>query len=204
MSQKALLVVDVQRDFCPGGALAISEGDTIIPALNRYIELFTSRNLPVFVSRDWHPEQTEHFEKHGGAWPVHCVQNTPGAAFHPDLQLPASVMVLSKGFKPGEDGYSAFQGVDNEDRRLQKLLNQERVNELFVGGLATDVCVRASVLDGLGRGLNVYLLHDATRGVEKNPGDVERAVREMQAGGAVVTEWKEVREHVAGEVRFSA
>jgi len=154
MGQRAaLLVVDVQNDFCPGGALGVPQGDAIIPRTNRTIALFQRRSLPVIFTRDWHPKVTKHFKEFGGAWPPHCIQ-----AFT-------------------ENG-----------RDLESALHELGVDELFICGLATDYCVRATTLDGLRRGMTVRVLRDAIRGVEVKPGDSEMAVKEMRANGAHLLE----------------
>ena len=184
MSVKALLIVDVQNDFCPGGALAVSGGDKVVPPLNHYIEIFEKNKWPIFASRDWHPKVTGHFQKYGGLWPVHCVQKTKGAEFHPELKLPAKVMVLSKGMDPGKDSYSAFQAVDSSGKTFLKLLKELGVKELYVGGLATDYCVKSSVLDARKNSFHVKLLIDAVRGVNLKAHDSERAMSDMFACGA--------------------
>src|SRR3989338_5088646 len=132
--KKALLIVDVQNDFCPGGALGIKDGDKIIPAINKYIKIFASQRLPVFASRDWHPRKTLHFKKFGGAWPVHCIQNTKGAAFHPKLRLPKEAILLYKGMDPKKDSYSAFQAQDRNGKSLLNLLKILGVEEIYIGG----------------------------------------------------------------------
>ncbi len=180
---RGLLIVDVQNDFCPNGALAVAGGDKIIPVLNRYIEIFSRGKDPVIASRDWHPAKTKHFRDFGGPWPAHCVQNTPGAAFHPALKLPARTIVVSKGMDPDKDSYSAFQAVDERGRPLRDILKDAGVKELWIGGLATDYCVKASALDAL-KHFRVNLLVDAIKGVDLNPGDSQRAVEEMLAAGA--------------------
>jgi len=121
-AEKALLIIDVQNDFCPGGALAVPEGDKIVPVLNRYIELFLSKGLPIFASRDWHPEKTKHFKDFGGLWPKHCIQKTRGAEFHPGLKLPDKIIILSKGMDPEKDSYSVFQGADSQGKSFLNLL----------------------------------------------------------------------------------
>src|SRR5688500_5462051 len=112
----ALLVIDVQRDFCPGGSLAVSEGDHVVPPLNAAAARFAASGRPVVATRDWHPARTVHFQRFGGPWPPHCVQGTPGAEFHPDLRLPAGAVVVSSGMREDEDGYSAFDAVDPTGR----------------------------------------------------------------------------------------
>ncbi len=181
--ERLLLIIDVQKDFCPGGALGIENGDEIVPVLNAYIELFMTKGYPVFVSRDWHPDETPHFKSSGGDWPHHCVRETAGADFHPGLQLPSQTVILSKGFGQ-EDGYSAFEGQDDNGKRLESLLRTYGVSDLFVGGLATDYCVKNTVLDALARGFTVNLLQDGVRGVELQPGDTAKAVAQMQKEGA--------------------
>lgn len=182
--KSALIVVDVQRDFCPGGALAVDEGDRVVGPLNAYIERFASAGLPVYATRDWHPEETVHFKAYGGAWPAHCVMDTPGAEFHPDLRLPDGVVIITKGTDPAQDSYSGFDGADPEGRELEASLKASGVEALYVGGLATDYCVRATVIDGLKRGFHATLLIDAVRGVDVREDDSRRAVREMEEAGA--------------------
>ncbi|MFQ5465749.1 MAG: nicotinamidase [Thermodesulfobacteriota bacterium] len=182
--KSALVVVDVQRDFCPGGALAVPEGDRVVPALNGYIERFASAGLPVYATRDRHPARTVHFKEYGGTWPAHCVMDTPGAEFHPDLRLPGGAVIITKGTDPARDSYSGFDGADPEGRGLAESLRARGVGTIYVGGLATDYCVRATVLDGLKNGFKVTLLVDAVRGVDVSEGDSERAVREMEEAGA--------------------
>jgi len=180
----ALLVVDVQNDFCPGGSLAVPDGDQVVPVLNRYIARFTSAGAPVFACRDWHPTWTKHFQAYGGAWPPHCVQGTPGAAFHPALALPREAVVFSKGMDPEQDAYSAFQAEDPGGRPLASVLKERGVQRLFVGGLATDYCVRDSALDARRHGFEVVVLANAARAVEVKPGDGERALGAMREAGA--------------------
>lgn len=179
-----LVVVDVQNDFCPGGALAVAGGGQVVPVLNRYIEKFKAAHLPVVATRDWHPEKTSHFDTGGGVWPPHCVRGTRGADFHPDLALPVDAVVVSKGMGDNEDSYSGFQGVDSRGVKLADLLRRRGAGRLFVGGLATDYCVKHTVLDGLKEGFKVVLLEDAIRGVDIQPGDSERAIGEMIRAGA--------------------
>jgi nicotinamidase/pyrazinamidase len=183
----ALLLVDVQNDFCPGGALAVPEGDQVVPVLNAWTRAFLAAGRPVFASRDWHPANSVHFVTGGGPWPPHCVQGTPGADFHPGLEMPPEVVVLSKGMDPAESGgYSAFEATDAAGRTLAERLRQAGVRRLYVGGLATDYCVRASVLDALRAGLAVTVIGDGVRGVDVTPGDSARALEEMKAAGATV------------------
>ena len=175
----ALVIVDVQNDFCPGGALPVKGGDKVVPVLNRYVESFRKSGLPIFATRDWHPQRTTHFNTFGGKWPPHCVQGSAGANFHPDLKLSNDVVIVSKGMGSDEDSYSGFDGRNTEGVKLADLLRQQGVKRIFVGGLATDYCVKHTVLDGLKEGFAVVLLEDAIRGVDLNPGDSERAIVEM-------------------------
>jgi nicotinamidase/pyrazinamidase len=183
----ALLVVDLQVDFCPGGRLSVPDGDQVVPAINRYMELFREQGLPLLASRDWHPAVTSHFKDFGGIWPVHCVQKTPGAAFHPEMEIGPDVIIVSKGMDPGRDDYSAFQGVNEEGTTLPGLLESLGIRHLYVGGLATDYCVKETVLEGLRRNLHVTLLEDAVAAVNLKPDDGDDAIAEMVAAGAGIT-----------------
>lgn len=180
----ALLVVDVQNDFCPGGALAVPDGDAVVPVLNRYLALFRRQALPVFASQDWHPAHTSHFAPYGGPWPPHCIQGSFGAAFHPRLQLPPETVLIRKGSGAASDDYSAFHGRTAEALPLAEALRARGVRRLYVGGLATDYCVKETVLAGLHQGFEVTYLQDASRGVEVAPGDCARAEAQMRAAGA--------------------
>jgi nicotinamidase/pyrazinamidase len=180
----ALVIVDVQNDFCPGGALAVADGDHVVPALNRYIERFAEAGLPIFATRDWHPPITTHFKIYGGQWPVHCVQGTFGAELHVALKLAGGARVVSKGMAADADSYSGFDGVDSSGIGLAELLLRANATRIFVGGLATDYCVKQTVLDGLKQGFAVTLLEDCVRGVELAPGDSQRALHEMLGAGA--------------------
>jgi nicotinamidase/pyrazinamidase len=180
----ALVIVDVQNDFCPGGALAVPGGDTVVPVLNRCIERFDALEAPILASRDWHPPVTRHFKAYGGAWPPHCVQGTRGAEFHPDLRLPARAIVVSKGTEPEEDAYSCFQAEDPNGMPFAATLGELGAQRLVVVGLATDYCVKATVLDALKEGFQVVVLEDAIRAVEVQPGDGVRAIEAMKAAGA--------------------
>jgi nicotinamidase/pyrazinamidase len=195
----ALLVVDVQNDFCPGGALPVPEGDRVVPVLNRYIERFRAAGAPVLASRDWHPPETRHFVSGGGPWPPHCVRGTRGAAFHPDLALPEGAVIVTKGTDPADDGYSAFEGTDPDGRPLGGVLDARGVDRLYIGGLATDYCVRATALDGLRAGLDVVLLLDAVRGIDAEPGDVARAIDGLVRAGARTGTLETVAAELGGE-----
>jgi nicotinamidase/pyrazinamidase len=180
----ALLLVDVQNDFCPGGTLPVPGGDRVIPALNRAIDRFTADGRPVYASRDWHPPDTRHFLAAGGPWPSHCVADSIGAQFHPDLRLPPPATIVSKGADRTDDGYSAFEGVTGAGRTLAEHLRMHGISTLYVGGLATDYCVRASVLDARRAGLRVAVLTDGIAGI--GPDDTERALEEMREAGATL------------------
>lgn len=181
---RALLLVDLQNDFCPGGALPVPHGDAVIPPLNRLAARLAAQGSPVYASRDWHPAETRHFAAFGGLWPVHCVQGTRGAAFHPDLVLPTGTVILSKGEDPERDDYSAIVARDAAGQTLADRLRRDGVSELLVGGLATDYCVRASVLDALALGVVVTVISDGIAGVDLKPGDSVHACAEMASAGA--------------------
>jgi nicotinamidase/pyrazinamidase len=180
----ALIIVDVQNDFCPGGALAVRGGDAVVPVLNRAIEKFTKAGLPVFATRDWHPEQTAHFNTHGGPWPPHCIRQTHGADFHRELAVGENVIIVSKGMDADADSYSGFQAIDGRGVALPDLLRRRGIERVFVGGLATDYCVKHTVLDAIKQGFKVVLLLDAIRGVDLEPGDSKKALDEMISAGA--------------------
>lgn len=173
----ALLIVDPQVDFCPGGALPVPGGDRIFPAVNAAAAKFPL----VVASRDWHPPDHCSFQAQGGPWPVHCQAGTPGADFHPALDTSRIQQVFSKGTEPSKEAYSAFDGTG-----LAEWLRERGVRRLFVAGLATDYCVRASVLDARREGFEVVVLEDAIGAVNVQPGDGERALAEMREAGAQV------------------
>ncbi|MCG6861594.1 MAG: nicotinamidase [Chromatiaceae bacterium] len=176
----ALIIVDLQNDFLTGGSLAVSDGDEVIPVLNTWIRRFRKAGLPIFATRDWHPADHCSFRDQGGPWPPHCVAGTKGAEFTSELVLPPDAYVHSKAMRPEKEAYSDF-----EDGDLGPKLRQMGIARLFVGGLATDYCVRATVLDGLKEGFQVVLLVDAIRAVEVEPGDGDRAIAEMRDAGAL-------------------
>ena len=175
----ALIVVDVQRDFCPGGALPVPRGDEVIPVLNEYLERFRRAGAAIYATRDWHPPNHKSFREYGGEWPPHCIQGTEGAEFHPNLKLPSDALIISKATEPDKEAYSGFEGTN-----LKESLESRGVKRVFVGGLATDYCVKSTVLDALKYGFEVFLLVDAVRGVDLQPGDSERAIEEMVRRGA--------------------
>jgi len=175
----ALIIVDVQRDFCPGGALPVPAGDQVVPVLNDYIKMFKKANAGIFATRDWHPPNHMSFKAYGGPWPPHCIQNSEGAKFHPDLKLPDDASIISKAMDPSKESYSGFDGTMLGDK-----LKDKGVTRVFVGGLATDYCVKNTVLDAIALGFGTVLLLDATRGIDVKLGDVEKAIGEMTAKGA--------------------
>lgn len=184
----ALVVVDVQVDFLPGGNLAVARGDEVVPVLNAYVERFRSRGLPVVATRDWHPPNHCSFKAQGGPWPPHCVAGTPGAGFAPGLMLPADVILVSKDTTPLEDDYSVLVNTN-----LDAILRMAGVRRLFVGGLATDYCVRYSVLNAQKLGYQTVLLTDAIHAVDVHAGDGERAIAEMLQGGALPATLQQVK-----------
>jgi nicotinamidase/pyrazinamidase len=183
-TRPALLIVDVQNDFCPGGALAVPDGDRVIPVLASVARRFEAEGHPVYASRDWHPPDTTHFRAFGGPWPAHCVAGSEGAALHPDLHLPADVILISKGQDRRDAGYSAFDGVTDDGRWFEDDLRERQVTELYVGGLATDYCVRATVLDARRAQFPVTVLLDGVAGIDRE--GAARALEEMRAAGATL------------------
>jgi nicotinamidase/pyrazinamidase len=180
-SGDALLIIDMQLDFLPGGALGVPNGDQVIVPINRLAELFARQGLPVVASRDWHPENHCSFAARGGPWPPHCVAGTEGAAFSAELDLPAGTTVVSKADTADADAYSAFNGTD-----LAAQLRERGVRRVVVGGLATDYCVLNTVLDARELGFEAIIVAEAMRAVDVAPGDGERAIARMAALGARV------------------
>lgn len=166
------MIIDVQHDFCPGGALPVPEGDKVVPVINQIMDRFDL----VIATRDWHPEETIHF----GKWPKHCVRNTPGAAFHPGLKREGIDKIISKGTGNKDDGYSAFE---TEELDLSEFLQSNLIDELYFTGLATEYCVKASALDAVRNGFKTFVVEDAVRGIDVHPGDIERAIEEMKTAG---------------------
>lgn len=190
---ECLVVVDAQNDFCAGGALAVPDGGKIMPRVNEYVKLFTSMGIRVFATRDWHPEKTVHFKDNGGKWPAHCVQGSKGAAFHPGLRLPGDCTVITKGDGPASEGYSGFDGHDNDGRGFALILKESGIKRLYVCGLATDYCVKATVLDAIKEGFQAVLLIDAIKGVDLTAGDSKKAIIEMIEGGAETAAFQDVK-----------
>lgn len=183
-----LIVVDVQNDFCPGGALAVTEGDQVVPVINRLLPRFQTR---VFT-RDWHPENHCSFsdapEMKDGSWPVHCVAGTEGAAFHPGLDVPEDARIVNKATAPGAEAYSGFDGTG-----LARYLRDRGVERVVVAGLATDYCVKNTVLDALANGFETVVVADAVRGVDLPPGSAGEALAEMRDAGARIVHAGELR-----------
>ena len=173
----ALIVVDVQRDFCPGGALPIERGDEIVPILNRWIAAAADSHVPIYLSRDWHPAGHLSFVASGGRWPIHCLQDSDGARFHPDLTVPASAVKVTKGVRFDQDQYSAF-----DQTGLAKELRAKGIRRVWIGGLAQDVCVRATVLEAVREGFDTIVIADATRPVTSAGG--READDDMRHAGA--------------------
>jgi len=179
LRKRALIVVDVQKDFCPGGSLAVEHGDEIVPKLNTVVQAFQRAHEPIFFTRDWHPRNHCSFKAQGGVWPSHCVKGTSGAEFHHDLVVPLGSVIISKGTKADSEAYSGFQGTALADdlRRLG-------TDEVYVAGLATDYCVKNTVLDALATGRSVSVLSDCIRGVNLKRTDSAEATKLMVNRGA--------------------
>jgi len=184
----ALVIVDVQADFLPGGSLAVPRGDEVVAVLNGYISLFRNARLPIVATRDWHPPDHCSFQAEGGPWPPHCVVGSRGAGFAAMLELPCESIIISKASVAERDAYSGFEGTE-----LDGLLREAGVGRVFVGGLATDYCVLNTVRDALRLGYASVLLGDAIRAVDVQPGDGERAIGEMLRGGAVAATLTQLR-----------
>jgi nicotinamidase/pyrazinamidase len=180
----AVLLVDPQNDFCPGGSLPVPEGHLVMPVLNEWAAAADHAGIPIFVSRDWHPPRTTHFKDFGGVWPAHCIAGTPGAEFHAELRIPKSAVIVSKGMGEDEDAYSAFHARDEREMLLLALLRQRNVEHLYVMGLATDYCVKASALGGLEHGLQVTIVLAGMRAVNLEPQHGDEALQAMRSAGA--------------------
>ncbi len=183
----SLIIVDMQNDFMPGGALPVPKGDEIVNVINEYISIFSKSNAFIVATRDWHPPNHVSFNTVGGPWPPHCIQGTWGAEFHPSLALPANALIVSKATRPDKEAYSGFEDTD-----LNMALRRRGVKRLFICGVATDYCVKATALDGIRLGFQVFLLIDAVKGVNIPPGSEERAVDEMLDEGAVIVSINEL------------
>jgi len=176
---KALILVDIQKDFCPGGTLAVTEGDQVVKPANRLMEDFEKNGLPVFLTRDWHPANHSSFKENGGFWPSHCIADTDGAAFHNGLKISKHAVIISKATDIDSDAYSGFQGTDLKER-----LRSLKITELIILGLATDYCVKNTVMDALSNGFSVSVVNEGIRAVDVKIGDGDRAIEEMKAAGA--------------------
>ena len=179
--KKALLIVDVQNDFCPGGALGVKDGDKVVPVINGIIDRFDF----VISSQDWHPSHSVHF----GKWPVHCVAGTHGADFHSELDSEKIDLKLYKGTDNKDDGYSAFEATNVS---LSAFLQEHDIQALYVCGLTTDFCVKASALDAVKAGCHTYVITDAIAAVNAQPGDDKKALQEMYHKGCILIESKEI------------
>jgi len=177
----ALIVVDVQNDFCPGGALAVPAGDEVVPELNRWLHAAQQGGAGVFATRDWHPSDHTSFTDQGGPWPPHCVQNTPGAEFHTDLELPMGVPVISKGVEAADDSYSNFAKTDLDAR-----LRAGGATRLWIGGLALDYCVLWTALEAVRLGYEVHLIAAASRSIATSPEDVQKTIAQLRDAGVIV------------------
>src|SRR5262245_15027611 len=178
----ALILVDIQNDFCPGGALGVSGGDEVVPVVNALIKSFPF----VVASQDWHPSGHISFIERGGPWPPHCVQETHGSQFHPRLDVSNVDAIVRKATSQESDAYSAFEASDESGKALDEALRAHSIDAIFIAGLATDYCVRATALDGIANGYKVFVIQDAVRGVDVNAGDSERALREIVESGGVL------------------
>lgn len=181
--KSVLLLVHLQNDFCPGGALAVKEGDLVIPVANAWIRFFASEGFSIVATRDWHPENHCSFQAQGGPWPPHCVQGSRGSQFHPDLKMPPGTLIVSGATNARKEAYSGFDGTSLEDR-----LEDLEAQTLFVMGLATDYCVKQTVLDACRLGFRVVVLKDGVKGIDTQPGDSQQALQEMQSAGAVIAQ----------------
>jgi len=180
----ALVVVDLQNDFLPGGTLAVPQGDRIISPLNAVIQKFQKENLPLFFTRDWHPPHHSSFLESGGSWPAHCVMDTKGATFATALTIPEEAVIISKASESDRDEYSGLRGFDSDGNRLDEILKRKNIGRVVIGGLATDYCVLTTVLDALDLGYEVYVLTDAVSAVNVKPDDGRRAIHTMKDRGA--------------------
>jgi nicotinamidase/pyrazinamidase len=186
-NKDALIIVDVQNDFLPGGALAVPNGDEVIPILNKYIAKFWDKGASIFATRDWHPEDHCSFKAQGGPWPPHCIAGTKGAAFAPGLELP-SIALISKAMYSDNDAYSGFGGTN-----LGARLRDSGIKRVFIGGLATDYCVKATVQDAVVLyGFTAFYLKDASRAVNIAPGDEEKAEKAMERSGARIITFEDI------------
>lgn len=190
-TDKALVVVDMQNDFCNDGSLGVPDVFKIIPIINQYIEFCSNNGYWIIATRDWHPSDSKHFKSGGGLWPRHCVQDTEGAEFHKDIHFPEDTIVISKGLNDDKEGYSAFQGVDAAGLEFHKVLKGNGIKELFVGGIATEYCVKNTIFDAIKANLFVTLLKDAVKEVDFE--DSFRVISEMRRFGVKETTFEELK-----------
>jgi nicotinamidase/pyrazinamidase len=173
----ALIIEDMQNDFMPNGTLPVPDADRIVPVLNKYAEMFASKKLPIVATRDWHPPDHISFKQRGGEWPVHCVKDTLGAEFLKDLKIPGDATVISKATERDVEAYSSFKGTD-----LAKKLDQSGVKRIFIGGVATEYCVKETALDAIRLGFDVVILKDAVKGIQYS----DKAIEEMLSKGVKI------------------
>jgi len=194
-ARQALIIVDLQRDFCPGGALPVREGDEVIEPINGLIRKFQEEDMPVLFTRDWHPKDHCSFKSQGGIWPPHAVRDTPGAQFPPSLHVPQNATIINKAARRDTEAYSGFQGTD-----LGARLRSMGVKELYITGLATDYCVKNTVIDGIGEGFRVFLVTDCVRGVNIKRTDSATAFRKMIGRGARTITSQQLVRSLSGRV----
>ncbi|MFH0925874.1 MAG: isochorismatase family protein [bacterium] len=179
----ALVILDVQNDFFPGGILATQDSDKIIHIINKYIKISSHKKLPIYLSKDWHPKQTKHFKRFGGYWPTHCIKNTKGAEFHPNLKLPDSTIIVSKGMDPNKHNYPLLNSIDSNKNTLLALLQSQDIQDIFIGGIFTDHSDEMSIFDALDIGFNLYLFVDAVRIVNIKPKNLETTIKHLLERG---------------------
>lgn len=190
----ALLIVDLQKDFCPGGSLAVEGGDQVVAPANQLIRAFEERGWPVYFTRDWHPPNHCSFKVNGGPWPPHCVAGTPGAEFHQDLYVPADAPIISKADEPDKEAYSGFEGTS-----LERQLKALDIEAVIVAGLTTDYCVKTTALDAHRLGFRVTVAVDAIRAVNVRPDDGQCAIKHMQIRGVEFTENEELMRQLSAQ-----
>ena len=194
-AKPALIVVDLQRDFCPGGALPVREGDKVIEPINALVDLFHEKDLPVFYTRDWHPKDHVSFKQNGGTWPPHAIRGTPGAQFPVALHVPRGAAIIDKATRRNAEAYSGFQGTDLAER-----LRRAGVEELYIVGLATDYCVKNTVTDGIAAGFRLNVVSDCVKGVNLKRTDSATAFRSMMRMGGGKTTSQLLLKHLSGRV----
>ena len=194
-AKPALIVVDLQSDFCPGGALPVREGDKVIEPINALVDLFHEKGLPVLYTRDWHPKDHLSFKPNGGMWPPHAIRGTPGAQFPSTLHVPRGAAIIDKATRRDAEAYSGFQGTDLAER-----LRWSGVEELYIVGLATDYCVKNTVTDGIAAGFRLKVVSDCVKGVNLKRTDSATAFRNMEGKGAGRTTSQLLLRHLSGRV----